>query len=291
MTHPLIEALRDADPAKRLAACREVPGDPAGVLLADALGEALSDPVRAVARAAGDALVTLARRDRSVDGVLRRALRSDDPGRRFGAAACLARLEPPGPSLVPALVEALAHREGDVRWNAARLLVDAGRLHPDVLGLLLGLARSDDRPRVRRMAAFALRELAPDHPETSRALLDASHDKETDVRRAALAAMATLADPGADVLERLVAVLGGDHDPASRRIATVALGELGAANPQGLPAGTTDRLREIAGAAPDPDLRRGAARALARLGLAGAAESVTRSESALRSSRMRRVPR
>lgn len=273
MTHPIADALRSAEPADRLAACRAAPDDPSAVLLAGALGEALGDPVRAVARAAIDALVVLARRDRGAAEVLQRALRSDDTGRRFGAAAALARLAPPGPALLPALVGALAHREGDVRWTAARLLVDAGRLHGEVLPLLLGLARGDERPRVRRMAAFALRELAPDDPETACALVDASRDDDTDVRRAALAAMAALADPPGLVFERLAAALEDDTDPASRRIATVALGELGGNDPERLPAGVAERLRALESGAPDPDLRRGAARALARLGIAPAADA------------------
>jgi HEAT repeat protein len=269
LSHPVLEGLRSADPAGRLAACRAAVDDPSGTLLIDALGEALADPVREVSRAAGDALVALGRLDRSVDEVLRRALRSQDTGRRFGAAAALARLAPPGPMLIPALVEALGQRDGDVRWTAARLLVDAGRLHPEVLGILLGLARGDERPPVRRMAVFALRELAPDLPECARTLVQSTHDDDTSVRRAALTAMASLLDPPAFVLERLLEVLGDDAhaDPASRRIATLAFGELGATDPACLPAGSIEQLQALAASSLDAGLRRGATRALARLGL------------------------
>jgi HEAT repeat protein len=269
VSHPVLEGLRGADPAGRLAACRAAVDDPSATLLIDALGEALADPVREVSRAAGDALVALGRLDRSVDEVLRRALRSQDAGRRFGAAAALARLAPPGPMLIPALVEALGQREGDVRWTAARLLVDAGHLHPEVLGILLGLARADERAPVRRMAVFALRELAPDLPECARTLVQATHDDDASVRRAALTAMASLLDPPAFVLERLLEVLDGDAhgDPASRRIATLALGELGAADPACLPAGSIEQLQALAASSVDGGLRRGATRALTRLGL------------------------
>jgi HEAT repeat protein len=269
VNHPVLEGLRSADPAERRAACRAAVEDPSGTLLIDALGEALADPVRKVSRAAGDALVALGRLDRSVDEVLRRALRSQDAGRRFGAAAALARLTPPGPMLIPALVEALGQRDGDVRWTAARLLVDTGRLHPEVLGILLGLARADERPPVRRMAVFALRELAPDLPECARTLVQATHDDDARVRRAALTAMASLLDPPAFVLERLLEVLDGDahDDPASRRIATLVLGELGAADPACLPAGSIEQLQALAASSRDEDLRRGATRALARLAL------------------------
>jgi HEAT repeat protein len=268
VSHPVIERLRSADPAERRAACLAAVEDPSGALLIDALGEALGDPERGVARTAGEALVALGRRERAVDEVLRRALRSDDPSRRFEAAAALARLVPPGPMLLPALLEALGHRDGDVRWAAARLLVDTGRLHTEVLGILIGLVKAGDAPRVRRMAAFALRELGPDHPESARALVTATRDVDTSVRRAALTAMASLLDPPAFVLARLLEVLDGDADAASRRIATVALGELGAADESCLPAGAVDRLQALSASAPDDDLRRGAARALARLGLA-----------------------
>lgn len=276
MSHPLADALRSPDPAVRAAACRSAPDDPSAILLADAIGDVLADPVRAVARAAGDALVVLAGRDVAVVDLLRRALRSEDPLRRIGAAFALARLTPPGPPLLRTLVEALGHRDGDVRWTAARLLVEVGRLHPEVLALLLELTRTDERPRVRRMAAFALRELAPDHPETARALVDASQDDEVHVRRAALTAMAALVTPPAFVATRLVRVLMGDPDAASRRIATVALGALGAADLDSLPPEATQALRELAGSAPDPDLRRGAIRALTRLGLATTADDRTR---------------
>jgi HEAT repeat protein len=276
MSHPVIERMQSPDPEERRAACLAAIDDPSGVLLIDALGDALGDPVRAVSRAAGEALVALGRRERAVDAVLRKSLRSDDPARRFGAAAASARLQPPGPALIPALVASLGHREGDVRWSAARLLVDTGRLHPEVLGILLGLVRADERPRVRRMAAFALRALSPDHPECARALAQASRDEDKSVRRAALTALASLLEPPPYVLARLVEVLEGDDDPASRRIATVALGELGAADPACLPQAALGLLQSLALADEDEDLRRGALRALARLGLSAKEGSLSK---------------
>jgi HEAT repeat protein len=270
VSHPLIERMHEPDPEARRAACAAAAEDPNGILLIDALAEALGDPVRAVSRAATDALVALGRRDRAVDAVLRRALRSDDVARRFAAATASARLAPPGPTLIPALVSALGHRDGDIRWSAARLLVDTGRLHGEVLGILTGLVRAADRPRVRRMAAFSLSALAPDLPETARALVDATRDEDLSVCRAALTSLAPLLDPPPFVLERLLEVLEADPDEASRRIATVALAELGASDPAALPPGVTDRLRALASSAEDDGLRRGALRALARLGLATA---------------------
>ncbi len=265
MTHPLIEKLASADPQDRLAACRAAADDPSGVLLADALASVLGDPVKGVSRAASDALVAIARRAGGVESSVRRALHSDEPARRWGAAFTCARLEPPSPRLLPALVEALASVDGDVRWAAARLMVETGRLHGEVLGLLVGLVRSGESPVVRRMATFALRELAPDRPESAAVLLEAMEDRDLHVRRAATTAMASLLGPPAAVPRRLLDALASDADAATRRLAALALGELGAAAPDLIPPEAISRLEAASAGSDDPDLLRAAQRALGRL--------------------------
>lgn len=266
MKHPLAEGLRSADPDERRAACLAVVDDPSATLLLDALGQALGDPAKAVARAASDALAALGRRDPAVGGVLRTALRDGDPRRRFGAAFTLARLAPPTPALIPALVEAMSGPDGDVRWAAAKLLVETGRAHGEVLPVLLGLARKADDPSCRRMSTYCLRELAPDRPEAARILLEATFDDDRGVRRAAFTALAALIDPPTPVRARLCACLADDPDPAVRRIAAVALGELGAADPGSIGAEARRALRAASESAQDPDLERAARRALERLG-------------------------
>ncbi len=264
MTHPVLVRLRSGDASVRRAACAEAADDSSAALWIEALGDALGDADPDVSRAACDALVRIARVERTVHDVVRAALRSANPQQRFAAAVTSARIETPGPHLVPALVGALASRGGETRWAAARLLVDVGRLHGEVLGILLGLLRGGESPLSRRMAAFCLRELAPDDPAAALALVAASRDPELHVRRAALATMAALLDPPGDVARRLVEVLDRDPDPSSRHIAAMALGELGAPDPAALPAGTRERLERLA-AQDDADLRRAATRALARL--------------------------
>jgi len=234
VSHPLLAQLASPDAAARAAACRAIAADPAGALLLEPLVAALGDPERAVARAAGDALVALARTSEGVVPLLRAALRRSGPrgagqgaaaraaaAQRVHAALTLARLEPPEPGLLPALVEGLGLRDGDVRWSAARVLVDMGRLHPPIVGVLVGLVRGADDAAARRMAAFALRELAPDHPATARALLEATGDDDPHVRRAAVTALAGLLDPPPEVGERLEA-LRADPDPTLARLAALA---------------------------------------------------------------------
>jgi HEAT repeat protein len=236
MNHPLLAALLSEDCTARVAACRAIADDPAGVLLVDGLVDGLGDPERAVARAAGDALLALARGSDGVAPLLRAALRTAKPAeamhnpraRRIRAALVLARLEPPGPGLLPALVDGLGARDGEVRWAAARVLVDMGRLHPEIVGVLVGLVRSAEDPSARRMAAFALRELAPDLPQAAEALLAATDDEDLDVRRAAVTALAGLLDPPPTVSERL-AELCADPDETLARLAALARARIDAA--------------------------------------------------------------
>ena len=265
MTHPIALLLASSDPNERRAACAAAVDDPSAVLLSDALAALLGDPVKAVVRAASDALVAIGRRSGGVDVALRRALASAEPAQRFGAAFTAARLDPPGPRLLPPLVEALASSDGDVRWAATRLLVEAGRAHGEVLPLLVGLARAGENAVVRRMATFALRELAPDRPEAAEVLLLAAGDSDLHVRRAATTAMASLQEPPIRVAEHLLAALRSDPDAATRRLAALALGEIGAAFPAALPADAPAQLAAARQRDEDPDLHRAVERALERL--------------------------
>jgi len=266
VSHPILEQLASSDPAARRAACLAAASDPAATLLTNALCEALGDPAKAVSRAASDALVAIGRAQGDVDPGLRAALHGSDPARRFGAAFTLARISPPGPRLLPALVEALASPDGDVRWAAARLLVETGRVHGEVFALLAGLARRGEDASVRRMAIFALRELAPERTETAAVLLDALRgDADLPNRRAALTALAALEDPSAEIPEQLLRTLADPRDPASQRLAAIALGELGARNARSVPEPARAKLRDAAAHSDDADLRRACERALARL--------------------------
>jgi HEAT repeat protein len=259
---PWTERFESPRAEERAAACRDAARDPAGPLLVEPLVARLGDPVTAVANAAAEALVVLARGSDGVVPLVRGAVRrGSSPGRIFATLA-LARLEPAEPGWLPALVDGLAAAEGDVRWRAARVLVDLGRLHPETVGVLLGLLRGGDPPAVRRMAGFALRELAPDLPEAAAGLLEATHDPEPTVRRAAVTALAGLAAPPESVLARLLELLE-DRDPTLAGLAALALaglGDLGARRTEAV-----SRLRAVAAGNASESRRRAAARAVERL--------------------------
>jgi HEAT repeat protein len=264
VSHPLLARLRDRDPGVRRAACREAPEDASAVLLVDALVEALADPDKGVARAASDALARIGQRDAGVSRTLAAALQRLAPQGRLFAALAIARLEPPPLKLLPPLVSALALADGDLRWTAVRLLVELGRSAPEVLPLLLALVAGDEQPEVRRMAVFALRELAPDRDESARALLAASRAGDVELRRAALVSLAALWEPGRDVVARLCGALAEDPDAESRGLAASALGELAAAHPERVAPAARAALESALRSGPAP-ARAAAERALRRI--------------------------
>jgi len=266
MTHPILHRMASRHPEERRAACLDARGDPAAVLFAEALVGLLGDPVKAVVRAASDALVEISRgADSGVEGALLGALHSDEPTRRWGAAFTAARVAQPNLRLLPALVEALGCTDGDVRWAAARIIVDVGHGHGEVLPLLVGLVRGGENPVVRRMATYALRELAPDRPEAAAVLLEAATDRDVQVRRAATTAMASLLGPPPQIGRHLLGALVSDPDAATRRLAALALGELGSEDPRAVPAETRQALATASEHSEDIDLQRAVRLALQRL--------------------------
>lgn len=230
MSHPVLERLRAPDATTRREACAEAANDPAAVVLVDALCECLADSDVRVARAASDALTDIGRRDGGVRTALDATLRRGPEPARRRAALVWTRLEPPPAKLLPVLVDALEAPEGDERWAAARALAGMGGVQPEVLPLLVALVASDERPGVRPMAAQALRALAPDHPETARALLVAVRDADPALRRAALTALAGLLRPSPEVLAALHHACD-DPDAASRSLAASACRAIGVASP------------------------------------------------------------
>jgi len=221
----LLDALASPRAEERAAACRDATTDPSAPVWIEPLALALADADARVRLAASDALAKLGC-SHDVIPALKRALHGDDPRARWGAARTLARLAPPEPALIPAAVQALASDQGSERWQAARLLVELGRMHGEVLSLVLGLARSGDSLEVRRMAIFCLRELSPDGSHTREVLLESAGARDTALRRAALTALAGLLDPPATVLQKLAEAAEADRDPACRELATRALDEL-----------------------------------------------------------------
>lgn len=266
MSHSLLQALQSEDARERASACEACVHDPSAVLLLDARAKALGDSEKSVMRAASNALVALSQHHSEVHELLRHALRSPDLRTRWGGTFTSARVQPPKPGMLPTLVEVMASPDGDLRWAAARITVDLARLHDEAFRAVLQLVDAGDPPAVRRMAVFCLRELAPEDPGAAEALVRASRAADLQLRRAALTAIGALSSLLPEAASRLLEATRGDPDPASRRVAALALGQLGAAFPSELPAAVAAELKSLRAHSEDPDLTRALQLALAKLG-------------------------
>jgi HEAT repeat protein len=148
---------------------------------------------------------------------------------------------------------------------AARLLVDAGRVNPEVLPLVVGLVTGGDSADVRRMATHCVRELGPERPEATRALLEGTRDSDPLVRRAALTSLAGLSDPSSEVFDRLAEVSADPSDAVNRKMAGYSLSALAREHTDSVPDASIAVLRKIAAADSDPDLRAAARHTLDQL--------------------------
>ena len=229
----------------------------------------LASADRAEQRRACDEAALRIRTEPGVRDALRELLRDPRPLARFAAAFVLFHAERPTLRLLPALLDSLELPDGDARWQAAQMLAALGRLHGEVLPVLLGEARGALSPSRRRMALYALRELAPERAETGDVFLAALADEDGHVRRAALSCFAKLSDPARPLAERALALAGGaDPDPRMARIATVILPDLIRFHPE-LHADAAQLLDSLERAS-DPSLARAAFAARQRLSAAPA---------------------
>jgi HEAT repeat protein len=225
--------------------------------------EALGSEDRPKQRQACDELARRLPGDPDLRQSLLARLRDAQPQVRFAAAWILFQSERPSLRLLPALLDALELEDGDVRWSAAHMLATLGRLQGEVFPVLLHeLANAASELR-RRMALYALRELAPERPETCHAFLAALDDSSPDLRRAALSSLGKLHEPTLACLEQALAALDRDPDPRARRIAAAVLPPLATRHPDSLPA-AREALRTAADST-DPSLARSARAALTRL--------------------------
>ena len=219
---------------------------------------------RAEQRRACDEAGARVRSEPALRDALRETLADPRPAARFAAAFVLFHAERPGLRLLAPLLESLELADGDARWQAAQMLAALGRLHGEVLPVLLAEARGAQSAVRRRMALYALRELAPERSETAEVFLAALEDEDGAVRRAALSCFAKLSDPPRALAEAALELARGrDPDPRMARIAAVVLPDLVRFHEE-LVASATALLDSLEGAA-DPSLARAALAARLRL--------------------------
>jgi HEAT repeat protein len=226
--------------------------------------EGLSAADRATQRTACDEAAAHLKRDPGFLPALMTLLSEGTPQARFAVAIVLFRSGRATLRLLPILLEALEFPDGDVRWTASHMLTLLGRMHGEVLPVVLHEARQAQSSSRRRMALYVLRELAPEQSATRAVVLERLEDPDANVRRAALSSLAKLNEPDSSCLERVIAILSHDPDLSMRRIAAVVLPDLVTRVPE-----SRDRARAALAAAAhstDTPLQRAAESALGRLG-------------------------
>ena len=219
------QRLRTPDVAERLAAMTEVTArGSADADTLDALVSCLGDARKIIQRRAAETLAALGAQGTNVRDVLVRTISSDPAGQRWGATYALSLLGDAPPVALPTLLEALGSDDGDVRWAAGNILA---RLRGDAV-VVEALQRllSAGNAAQRKMAAYCLRDLEARSPATERALLATLHDRDTNVRLAAISCLARLAIDRAAAAQRLIALLA-DPDVSVQRVTAAVLGLLG----------------------------------------------------------------
>lgn len=210
-----------------LARCESLCGDPGAVRPEDVewLIEAFDHPMKVVQRAAGTALVAIARAGTDVSRSLEDAMASDSSRRRWVAAWTAGQI--PGVdarSIAPALFEALGVDDGDVRWAAARMLT--GRAERDEVAKgLLALGASGNAAQ-RKMALYCLRDLGRRDAAAAVRYREGLRDDDAGVRLAAMSALARVGSVRADDARRIAALLD-DPEGGVRRAAAATLGRGG----------------------------------------------------------------
>lgn len=116
---------------------------------------------------------------------LAEALKHDDAELRAQAAVTLEGIGPEAASAVPALIDALADKDVNVRSNASNALVQVGG---EALPGLIAALKSEQRD-VREQAARTLRKMGPTAQSAVPALVEALQDDDVDVHTAVSSAL------------------------------------------------------------------------------------------------------
>jgi len=124
------------------------------------------------------------------------------------------------------LVETLDHRDPDIRWAVALLLIRLAKTERPISRLLIELA-SKGTANQRKMAIYSIRDVGLDD-ESVQTLLSSLRDPDPTVRVAAVTSLrmqSRLSEEGKnELLQRFLT----DQDPRVRNTAAVILAYLGA---------------------------------------------------------------
>jgi HEAT repeat protein len=220
--------------------------------------EDLDSPDKPTVRAAVDALIPLAADSPKLRETLSQVL--TDPRRRnhWSVAYVLAHLPQPSPDVKQILLAGLDHREPDIRWAIALLLVRMARAQGDLVHLLIKLCLAGT-PTQKRMTIYCLRDLNLTDAKSLQALLESLRDSDPLVRVAATTSLKSRTEMDDSGREALLHVFLNDSEVKVRNAAALTLAGLGSPSQEFLSA--------LSEAAEDqnPQIRKAASAALALL--------------------------
>jgi HEAT repeat protein len=140
-------------------------------------------------------------------------LKHQHEGVREAAVERLGEVQPRDVGVLAELVQVCVEDHTDFRWKTASLLKDLGA---DAVPALTEAFRTSRDVEARLMAAFVLRQIGPQSPDTAAALADGLRDESAKVRRAAADVLNAMGPHARPALPALVELVGREL-PAYRR--------------------------------------------------------------------------
>lgn len=177
-------------------------------------------------RAAVDALIALAADSPRLRERLQRRLTEAGHRNYWPVAYILGSLPNLSRAAALGLLEALDHREPDIRWAVSLLLARVAKNNADLVSSLVRLCASGSDNQ-KRMALYCLRDLGLADPASAAAMLDALADPEPSVRVAAAICLKSRSGLAVEGKKILLDIYLNDQELKVRHAAAVALATLG----------------------------------------------------------------
>jgi HEAT repeat protein len=178
-------------------------------------------------RRAVDALIPIAAEDPQIAATLRELLNNPSRESRWPIAYVLASLPSPTQTSIRVLSATLDHRDPDIRWAVALMLIRLARTDRQVLKSLIELAAKGTANQ-RRMAIYSLRDVGLMDEESVQMLMNALHDPDPMVRIAAVTSLKIYSGLSERGKSELLELFLRDSDSRVRNTVLITLAYLGA---------------------------------------------------------------
>lgn len=187
---------------------------------------ALDDADKPAIRAAVDKLIALTEHSEEARQALADRLNQAGHRNYWPVAYILGHQAQPSGAVIRTLLDALNHREPDIRWANGLLLVRIAKDEGGVVPLLMELCKIGSANQ-KRMALYCLRDLALHDDQSRNAILGALDDHAPTVRVAAVTSLKTRTDVDDAVRQKLLATYLQDADDRVKNAVAVTLASLG----------------------------------------------------------------